>query len=160
MARLHPVFNMIKLLPVPDDPIPGRRSRPPPPPEIVGGEEHYIVEEILDSRLIHGQLHFLIKWDGHGYEENTWVPEHDVSAPNKIQEFYRDCQGTTPEVIIFLLSLHFIHIPDVHFLLFHFHSCMCVHVCPVASDCIAAILGKGSSPCSLWIPSPKVCPMS
>jgi hypothetical protein len=43
MARLHPVFNVIKLLPVPDDPIPGKRNRPPPPPKIVGGEEHYEV---------------------------------------------------------------------------------------------------------------------
>ena len=49
MSRLHPVFNVVKLLPTPDDPIPGRRAHPPPPPEIVDGEEHYVVERILDS---------------------------------------------------------------------------------------------------------------
>jgi hypothetical protein len=98
MARLHPVFNVIKLLPVPDDPIPGRKSRPPPPPEIVGREEHYVVEKILDSRLICDQLHFLIKWDGYGYEENTWVLEHDVSALNKVREFYRDHPGAPQRI--------------------------------------------------------------
>ena len=57
---------------------------PPPPPVIVDGDEHYVVEQVLDSQLIQGQLHFLIKWEGYGYEKNTWVPEGNVSAPDKI----------------------------------------------------------------------------
>ena len=52
MIRIHPVFNVVKLLPVPDDPILGQQTEPPPPPEIVDGDEHYVVEQILDSRLI------------------------------------------------------------------------------------------------------------
>ena len=48
------------------------------------GDEHYVVEQILDSQLIWGWLHFLIKWEGYSYEENTWVPESDVTAPGKI----------------------------------------------------------------------------
>ena len=88
MTCIHPVFNVVKLLPVRDDPIPGRWTKPPPPPEIVDGDEHYVVEQILDSWFIWGQSHFLIKWEGYGYEENTWVPEGDVSAPGKIREFY------------------------------------------------------------------------
>jgi hypothetical protein len=93
MSRLHPVFNVVKLLPAPEDPIPGRRAHPPPPPEIVDGEEHYIVEQILDSRFVRGRLQFLVKWEGYGYEENTWVPEQDVSAPDKLREFYRTHPG-------------------------------------------------------------------
>ena len=72
--------------------------KPPPPPEIVDGDEHYVVEWILDSQLIRGQLHFLIKWEGYGYEENTWVPEGDISAPGKIQEFYRIHPGASQRV--------------------------------------------------------------
>jgi hypothetical protein len=54
MSRLHPVFNIVKLLPAPEDPIPVRRARPPPPLETVNGEEHYIVEQILESRFVRG----------------------------------------------------------------------------------------------------------
>ena len=49
MSRLHPVFNVIKLLPTPSDPIPGQKTSLPPLPELVDGEEHYVVEQILDS---------------------------------------------------------------------------------------------------------------
>jgi len=51
MRRLHPVFNVVKLSPAPNNPIVGRRWNPPPPPELVDGEEEYIVEEILNSRM-------------------------------------------------------------------------------------------------------------
>jgi Chromo (CHRromatin Organisation MOdifier) domain len=88
MSRLHPVFNVVKLLLAPEDPIPGQRALPPPPPEIIDGEEHYVVEQILDSRFIRGRFQFLVKWGGYGYEENTWVPEQDVSALDKLREFY------------------------------------------------------------------------
>src|SRR5215469_18650159 len=49
LNRLHPVFNVVKLMPAPPDPIPGRKAKPPPPPELVDGVEEYEVEEILDS---------------------------------------------------------------------------------------------------------------
>src|SRR3979490_492335 len=93
MSRLHPVFNVVKLIPAPEDPIPGRRAKPPPPPELVDGEEHYVVEKVLDSRFMRGQLHFLVKWEGYGYEENTWVAEEDMAAPAKVREFYQSHPG-------------------------------------------------------------------
>ena len=46
------------------------------------------MERVLDSQLIRGQLQFLVKWEGYGYEENSWVLESDIAAPDKIQEFY------------------------------------------------------------------------
>ena len=73
MFHLHPVFNVIKLLPNPSDPIPGQKASPPPPPEIVDRKEHYVVEQILDSQFMRGCLQFLMKGEGYGYEENSWV---------------------------------------------------------------------------------------
>ena len=93
MSWLHPVFNVVKLLRALEDPIPSRKACLPPPPERVDGEEHYIVERVLDSRLMRGQLQFLVKWEGYGYEENSWVPESDIAAPDKIREFYNAHPG-------------------------------------------------------------------
>ena len=56
MRRIHPVFNVVKLTLAPDDPIPGRRMPPPPPPEIIDGEEEWVVEDILDSKIINRKL--------------------------------------------------------------------------------------------------------
>ena len=84
MYWLHPVFNVVKLLQAPEDPIPSWKAHPPPPLEMVDGEEHYVVERVLDSWLMRGQLQFLVKWEGYGYEENSWVSELDIAAPYKI----------------------------------------------------------------------------
>ena len=82
------MFNVVKLLPATEDPIPGQRVQQPPPLEIIDGEEHYVVEKILDSQLLWNQLQFLVKWEGYRYEENLWVSENNVSAPEKGWEFY------------------------------------------------------------------------
>ena len=39
-------------------------------PVEVEGEEEYVVEEILDSRLRHNKLEFLVKWKGYTNENN------------------------------------------------------------------------------------------
>jgi len=89
MRRLHPVFNVVKLSPAPDDPIIGRRRNPPPAPELVDGEEEYIVEEILNSRMFRRKLQYLVKWEGYGIEGNTWeYSENLAHAPEKVTEFH------------------------------------------------------------------------
>src|SRR5271156_4756653 len=98
MSRLHPVFNVVKLTPAPLDPIPGRRPNPPPPPEIVDGEEEWIVEEILDSKMVNRRLRYLIKWEGFGIEHNSWEPWNDVHAPELITEFYRKHPGAARQI--------------------------------------------------------------
>jgi len=50
MKQLHPVFNVVKLTPAPDDPIPGQKLTDHPPPIIIDGEPEWEVKEILDSR--------------------------------------------------------------------------------------------------------------
>jgi hypothetical protein len=95
MKALHPVFNVVKLLPAPDDPIPGRKTETPLPPTLIEdtGEEHYEVERILDSRLLRNKLHFLVKWKGYGYEHNQWVEETDLNAPELLKDFYQQHPG-------------------------------------------------------------------
>ena len=93
MSRLHPVFNVIKLTLALEDPIPGRRPCPPPLLEIVNGEKEFIVEQILDSKIINQKLWYLIKWDGYGIEHNSWEPADDVHTLELITEFHQTHPG-------------------------------------------------------------------
>ena len=61
MKQLHPVFNVVKLTPAPDDPITGRKTEDHPLPIIINGEAEWEVEEILDSRWHRRRFQYLIK---------------------------------------------------------------------------------------------------
>ena len=115
MSRLHPVFNVVKLSLAPPDPIPGRRTSPPPLPEIVDGEEEWVVEEILDSRMVNWKLHYLVKWEGFGVEHNSWEPWDNVHAPELVADFYRRHPGAAR------------HICMVNFRSIPFHSVLGCH---------------------------------
>jgi len=55
-------------------------------------EEEFFVESILDSRVDSrspGKFKYLIKWQGYGHGDNSWEPEENLSAPEKLAEFKR-----------------------------------------------------------------------
>ena len=81
MSHLHPIFNVVKLTLAPEDPIHGRRPLHPPLPEIVDGEEEWVVEEILDSKVVNQKLCYLVKWEGFRIEHNSWEPWDHLHAP-------------------------------------------------------------------------------
>src|SRR5271169_6893749 len=93
MHQVHPVFHVGKLLPASTDPIPGRQPPPPPDPEVMDGEMHYELDSILDSRLVHNKLQFLVSWKGYGYEDNSWVDDRDLNAPRMVKDFYNSHPG-------------------------------------------------------------------
>ena len=88
MSRLHPVFNVVKLTPAPEDLILGRRPQPPPLPEIIDGEEEWVVEEFLDSRVVNQKLRYLVKWEGFRIEHNSWESWDDIHAPDLVANFH------------------------------------------------------------------------
>ena len=98
MSRLHPVFNVVKLTPAPDNPIIGHHPHPPPLPEIIDGVEEWIIEEILDSQMINRKLRYLVKWEGFGIEHNSWEPASDVHAPECVAEFHQKFPGAPQQV--------------------------------------------------------------
>jgi hypothetical protein len=57
MSCLHPVFNVVKLTPAPA----GHFLKPLPPPEIMDREEEWVVEEILNSKVINWKLWYPVK---------------------------------------------------------------------------------------------------
>jgi len=94
MRCLHPVFNIVKLSPAPDNRIVRRRRNPPPLLELVDGEEEYIVEMILNSRMFRWKLQYLVKWEGYGIEGNTWEYSENLNhALEKVTEFHTKNPG-------------------------------------------------------------------
>jgi len=93
MKQLHPVFNVVKLTPAPDDPITGHKMEDHPPPIVIDGEAEWEVEEILDSRWHWRRFQYLIKWKGYGHEHNSWESASEVFAPELTAEFHRKHPG-------------------------------------------------------------------
>ena len=93
MKQLHPVFNIVKLTPVLDDPIIGCTTEDHPPPIVIDGEVEWEVEEILDSCWYRRRFQYLIKWKGYGCEHNSWESASEVSAPELTAEFHRKHPG-------------------------------------------------------------------
>jgi Chromo (CHRromatin Organisation MOdifier) domain len=98
MSCLHPVFNIVKLTLALSNPILGHHPKPVPPPKIVDGEEEWVVEEVLDCKVINQKLRYLIKWEGFGIEHNSWEPWDSIHAPNLIAEFYWKHPGAARQV--------------------------------------------------------------
>ncbi|KAG5724724.1 hypothetical protein E4T56_gene8003 [Termitomyces sp. T112] len=88
LHQLHPVFNVVKLFPAPEDPIPECHPKPSLLPVLVNDEEEYEVEEILDSRAFQGKLQFEVKWKGYGIKDISWELQANVHASGLVQNFY------------------------------------------------------------------------
>jgi len=98
MKQLHPVFNVVKLTPAPDDPITGRKMEDYPLPIVIDGEVEWEVEEILDSHSHRRRFQYLIKWKGYGCEHNSWESTSEVFAPELMAEFHRKHPGALRHV--------------------------------------------------------------
>jgi hypothetical protein len=84
--KVHPVFHISLLEPCSSNPLPGQRL-PQPEPTIVDDEVVWEVEEILDSKLNRGHLHYLVRWVGDF--QDTWQPEDDLAgSPTLKREFH------------------------------------------------------------------------
>ena len=87
--KIHPVFHVSLLEPYYPNIIPGR-VQTPPPPVIVDGFSEYEVKEILDSRIRHNKLQYLVDWVGYRPDERTWEPLDNLeNASDAIGQFHR-----------------------------------------------------------------------
>jgi len=86
--KIHPLFNVVKLMPYHPDTV-GRKPPSRPPPVIKGENPGWEVEYIKDTRLFRNKLQYLIKWKNYPNEESTWEPaEHLKKAAKSIKKFH------------------------------------------------------------------------
>ena len=119
MSCLHLVFNVVRLTPAPNDPLPGRCILPPLLPEIIDSEEEWVVKEILDRKMINRRLWYLVKWKDFGIKHNSWEPWDNVHAPDLVADFYRKNPGAARHIrSVEFQSILFksVEVPRCHFL--------------------------------------------
>lgn len=101
MSRRHKKFHVEKLKPWRGDKekFPTRTQRNRPVAELVEEQEpEYIVDRIVDERVVNGRQQYLVRWEGRPESESTWQsPAELVSALGKVEEWKRRNEGRERE---------------------------------------------------------------
>jgi Chromo (CHRromatin Organisation MOdifier) domain len=54
---------------------------------VVNGQVEYLVETILDARMVRNKIQYLVKWKGYPIYESTCEPEENVQGSEAIDDF-------------------------------------------------------------------------
>ena len=86
--KIHPVFHISLLDRYIESDIP-TRVQPPPQPVIVDNQVEFEAEEVLDSKIMHKRLFYLVKWKGYPVSDNSWEPAPNLAnAKDLVDSFH------------------------------------------------------------------------
>ena len=84
LGKIETTQNVQYLKPYRKRPVSDGPTLIPPAPQVVDGQPEFIVEDILAAKKVGRTIHYLIRWEGYGVEEDSWVPK---------TELHRNCQS-------------------------------------------------------------------
>lgn len=88
--KIYPVFHVNLLEPYLPDKIKGRKPQPMPP-VVIDDHQEFVVESVLDSRIVRNKLQYLIHWKGYTSMDRTWEPEINIkNCAKMISQFHAD----------------------------------------------------------------------
>ena len=69
-----------------------------PTPRDIDREEEWVVEEILNSKVVNWKLCYLVKWEGFRIEHNSWEPWDHLYALEQVTDFHWKHPGAPQQI--------------------------------------------------------------
>ena len=83
------MIHAVELYPFTENDIHGP-NYPHPPPLVIDDHEEYEVERILDARMRHRKMQYLVKWKGYPDVDNLWISVDSCqNAQEELDDFYK-----------------------------------------------------------------------